>query len=43
MDFDDEDFSESMEDVGTIEEEVTSLKEELKLEDQKTRQEGFMK
>ncbi|XP_060090074.1 DNA polymerase alpha catalytic subunit [Heteronotia binoei] len=37
VDFDDEDFNESMEDVGIVAEKVTSLKEELKLEDQKTR------
>ncbi|XP_077199119.1 DNA polymerase alpha catalytic subunit isoform X2 [Paroedura picta] len=37
MDFDEEDFSESMEEIGILAENVTSLKEELKLEDQKTR------
>ncbi|KAL8190341.1 UNVERIFIED_CONTAM: hypothetical protein K2H54_048793 [Gekko kuhli] len=43
MDFDDEDFNESMEDVGTVAEKVTSLKEELKLEDEKIRQVDSMK
>lgn len=43
MDFGDEDFSESIEDEEIVAENVTSLKEELRLEDQKRRQVDSMK